>query len=659
LVGSGAFALDAADMGLEDEFALLEEQDVVFSAARHKQKTGFSPSSVIVITKEEIEESGALTLIDLLRRYPAVYAYEHDPLYPAADIRGSIRVLLLIDGREVNLEFFVAPFFAALPVGLQTIERIEVVLGPNSALYGADAVSAVINVITSRPSGDLHADVALAAGEHGTTVVEGSLEGGAGPLAARATFGVDRADSWMDRGLGSKDLMRFNGVLRLRLPGGELLANGGLVAGAGRFFGVVGYFDFSEIFLSHAQVDLEISDLKVRAYWYGFRSKYDFDIGLIHPDLGELGTLPRFDTSGDTFQLGAQYDLSLFADNLLICGADGRVTFFQDDHFVDPDILEYRLGVFAHDEHRFADRVLLTLGVRFDYNSVTEAALSPRAAVVVSPGGEHFLRLSGGMAFRKPTLLESSINIKVNAYPAFPEIKEIFEVGGISDPGLSNEKLATLELGYRGALLDGSLRLQADLYFSSAWDNIGFRTEIHIEDTPLGPRIEPEQSRLGYDNIGNDYYILGINAGVAWEPDDDLALFARSEFRHQWRAEDRGRDLLVVRFQAAAGGTLRTPFGLTAHLAAVYTGGRSGWMRDPVSIMMPQVFAEAPENFYLLGALTYTLSLGSSRLDLGLSLFRPAAAPLREQTGVQAPDGSNYGGEYIGTRAILSARIRY
>jgi outer membrane cobalamin receptor len=658
LAGWGASAQEE-DLGLEDEFALLEEEDVVFSAAKHKQKAGFSPSAVIVITRKEIEESGALTIVELLRQYPAVTAFEHDPMYPSAEIRGTFRVLLLVDGREVNLEFFVAPFFVALPAGMNSIERIEIVLGPNSALYGADAVSAAINVITRKPSGDFHVDVSAAGGAHGTTVLEGSVQGGIGPVSARVMFGIDNADSWMERAVPSKQVNRIKGIVRLELPGADLMVRAGLVAGAGQFFGVVGYFDFKEFMLPYAQVDLEISDLKVTAYWNGLRTMYDLEMGLVDPNLGELGTLPRFNTDGDTFQVGAQYDLEPFEGNLLICGLDARSVTFHDPKFVDSDIVEYRLGAFLHDEQWFGDRVVLTLGVRFDYTSVTGPAVSPRVAVVYNPAGEHFLRFSGGMAFRKPTLLESSVNVYVDEKPAFPEIAELFEVYGTSDSDVSNEKLVNVEVGYRGALLDNALRLRIDVYLGTSWDTIGFENYIHIEDTPLGPRIIPGESRLGYDNVGNDDWIIGVNAGVTWEPDENLTLFLRGELRHQWLIQADRRDPNTVRLQGVAGGTLHTDFGLTLHLAGVYCGGDSATMRDPVSIMVPEVPAQVPGRFYLMGSARYTFWLGESQLDLGLSLFNPFGGRFRELSGVRAADGSNYGGEFIGTRAILSGRIRY
>jgi outer membrane receptor protein involved in Fe transport len=290
---------------------------------------------------------------------------------------------------------------------------------------------------------------------------------------------------------------------------------------------------------------------------------------------------------------------------------------------------------------------------------VTDAAISPRAAVVYNPADEHFLRFSGGMAFRKPTLLESSINLKIDENPAFPEIAELFEVYGISEPGVSNEKLATVEAGYRGALLDNKLKLRTDVYWAISWDNIGFKNYVHIEDTPLGPRIDVGRSQLGYGNTGNDDWTIGVNAGAAWEPGEYLSLFFRGEFRHQWRIQEDRRDPDTVRLQLVAGGTLRTAFGLTFHLAGIYVGGDADVMRNPESIMMPPVPAPVPGRFYLLSSARYTFNLGDSRLDLGLSLFNPFGGKFREQSGVMAPDGSNFGGEFLSTRAILSARIRY
>ena len=64
-----------------DEFELLAEEDVVIAAAKHKQKIGFSPSRVIVITRKDIEDSGGINLVDVLRRHSSLYTYMITPAF--------------------------------------------------------------------------------------------------------------------------------------------------------------------------------------------------------------------------------------------------------------------------------------------------------------------------------------------------------------------------------------------------------------------------------------------------------------------------------------------------------------------------------------------------------------------------------------------------
>lgn len=644
-----------------DEFALLQEQDVVFTAAKHKQKAGFSPSAVIVITRKDIEESGATTLTELLRRYPAVHIYMFDPIYPTAEIRGTYRVLLLLDGREANLELFVSPFYSMLPVGLNGIERIEIVLGPNSALYGANAVSAVVNIVSRPPSGELHTDLVAAAGDYGSSIIEGQVEGGWGPLAAKGSFGIDRALSWMDRDLLSKNIKRGSAILRLNFDGGFVAADGGFVTGGGRMFALMGDLDMKEFLGAHVKIEFEMGDFKARAYWYGVRMNMRLDLDLVHPDLGvSLGHVPTFDLDGDTAQVEAQYDLELFENNLLIAGTDFRTTSFRSAQFVESDeVIEYRVGIFLHDEHRFAEKLLLTLGVRFDWNSKTKPAVSPRAALVYNPAGEHYLRLSGGMAFRKPTLMETSTNFKIVENPAFPEIKELFEVEGLSNPDLSNELLTSVELGYRGSLFGKALRLGGDVYLNFDRQNIDFDYYIHFDQTPLGPRIDTGRSRFGYENLGIDRNTVGASIFLEGEPVDELTLFFRGEFRYRWHTRDNSHDTLVSGFLSSTGATLRLPIGITAHLVLIYITERDDDLRSPESILAPTIEAVVPARLFALSSVFYRVVLGQTRLDLGLSWFNPFGASFREKTGVRAADGSNFGGELIGSRAMLMARLHY
>jgi iron complex outermembrane receptor protein len=638
-----------------DFFFSEDETEFITTAARHAQPIGESPATVVVISAKDIEESGASTLSELLRRYPPVRSYMFDPLYPTAEARGTIRILLSINGRPVNLEMFIAPFYAVLPVGLKDVQRIEIVMGPNSALYGPNAVSAVINIVTRRPDTALHADLSLAAGNHGTSVLEGMLSGGVGPLALKATLGIDRADSWIHTDQISRDLTRGTLGAVLDLPAGELGLDCGLVMGSGRFYGIMGYMEFSEILLAHAVLDYTYEGLKIRGYWYGIRSVFDLDIDLYHPDTGlDLGELPTFHLSGDTWQLEAQYDMKLFDTNLLIAGVDFRFNRFASDQLVEPEATEYRLGVFLHDEQWLGRRLLATLSARFDYNSISGAALSPRLGIVYRPVGEHRLRLSGGIAYRKPLLLETSANFQVDS--DFPEIETLFEKEGISNPDLKNELLSAVELGYRGSMLDGMLQVDTHAYLGVNRDWIGFATEVAFREFN---QIDLENSRFGYDNFGDDTNVAGFCLSLEGEPVEALTLFLRGELRYEWVHDTGKENDQTTNVLAAAGFTLRLPPGLSLHLTGVYNGPHLDDLRDPQSILEPVIWYKLPGYAYLMGALLYRHRIRGSRLDLGLTVFNPFGARFRESAGKVTTGGTNYGAEPLGMRTMLTVRWSY
>jgi hypothetical protein len=646
--------------GIMDEFALLAEEDIVLTAAKHTQKIGFSPSAVMVITRREIEESGAVSLVDLLRRYPAIQIFLITPSNHMVHIRGSYRVLVLVDGREINLEMFPQPFWDVLPIGLNQVERIEIVQGPNSALYGANAVAAVVNIMTRKPAAGFHADLSLCAGQNGVTTLDGFVEGGLGDWSFQGTFGLDREHSWTDRREVPRRMLRAGGAVHLDLEDGGLTASGGVQSAHLLLFSDgLGYMPIPRVLLPYAQVDFSLGDLKTRAYWYGLRAEADFEFKLAHPDMDlVLGTIPTVDLAGDTFHAESQYDLELFEDNLLIAGADFRYTLYRSDQIVAETVSESRFGVFLHDEHLFFDRLLVIVGARLDVNTRTKTAVSPQIALVYNPGGDHFIRLSGGTAFRKPTLIETSGNFKINADPAFEnEMKELFEKRGIANPDLDNEFLSTVELGYLGSLLDRALRLGANAYFASNQKTLTMST--HFEFTQLG-QLDLENTHFGYTNSDLLENLFGLSGSIEADLLEELTLFLRGEYYREylvWR--DGYRRNRSNRLLTAAGAVLRLPFNLTVHLAFTYTNGFRDFLLDPDSALAPNLYATVPEHTYLLAHLSYRVDLGGSLLVLGLSCFNPFGARFREKLGTTLRDGSNFGGEPVGPRAMATARLVY
>jgi iron complex outermembrane recepter protein len=649
------------DVSLEDEFAFLAEEDIVVSAAKHEQQIGYSPSAVIVITARDIAESGAVTLVDLLRLYPSVHVFLANPSHANVHVRGSYRVLLMLDGRELNLELFPAPFYEALPIRLQDIERIEIVMGPNSALYGANAVAAVINIISRKPEEGFRADLAMAAGQNGATVIGGLVEGGTGGWSFQGSVGIDRERSWEDRENFPRDYMRANMVARWVTSNTELLVNTGTMNGSLLFFSdAMGYIplDFG---LYHAKVEFQTGGLKTRAYWSGLFADLTIDLDLKHPNDPsiELGRMPRIDLSGHTVHLEAQHDFEFFENNLFIAGADFRFTRYLSDQIVDPSVSEYRFGLFIHDEHLFAGCLLATAEFRLDINSRTRTAFSPKVALVYNPAGEHFLRLSGGTAFRKPTIIETATNFRIDADPAFPEVDVLFEDNGISNPDLDNELLSTVELGYLGSFLEKRLRLAANLYFASNWDLIELAVDFRFQP-PWYIQIDLENSSLGYFNSSIANHVFGANLALEGDPAEWLTLYLRGDYYREWYARDSGWDLYRSRFQAVAGGTLRLRFGLTASLAMVYSGVfEADISRLPESILAPSRLDDVPAQTYLLASVFYRMDAGRFRVQLGLTFFNPFGASFREKLGLLDASGVNYGGERIGPRLMATARLSY
>jgi len=134
-----------------DLFEFFREEASVISASRRPQPLYRAPATVYVVSGEELMASGAQTLWDGLRRVPGVDVIDIRSLYGGVSIRGlakplNNRTLVLLDGRTILDGYVDSPNWERGSVLLEDVERIEVVEGPISALYGANAINGVINI---------------------------------------------------------------------------------------------------------------------------------------------------------------------------------------------------------------------------------------------------------------------------------------------------------------------------------------------------------------------------------------------------------------------------------------------------------------------------------------------------------------------------------
>jgi iron complex outermembrane receptor protein len=153
--GQQSQSADLSGMSIEDLANLKVE--TVYGASKFLQRAADVPASVTVITAEEIQKYGYRTLAEVLRSVPGFYVI-YDRNYTYVGVRGlsrpgdyNSRILFLLDGHRLNDNIFDGVLVGTeFPVSLDLIERIEIVRGPSSSVYGAGAFIAVVNVVTKR-----------------------------------------------------------------------------------------------------------------------------------------------------------------------------------------------------------------------------------------------------------------------------------------------------------------------------------------------------------------------------------------------------------------------------------------------------------------------------------------------------------------------------
>ena len=195
LAGAGRARAEDADA-----FKFFAEEAPVTTASRRPQAPRETPLSVEVITAEDIRNSGAIHIWDLFRFRAGITVFENQE--PKVGNRAIVAIrdfpanfvddlTVLIDGRNVYNIDNGGVLWEQLPVQLQDIERIEIVRGPSSAIYGSNAGSGVINIITKKPGEKTSGSASFLAGSEGgdrrLSRTDGALESGAGDFRFRVS----------------------------------------------------------------------------------------------------------------------------------------------------------------------------------------------------------------------------------------------------------------------------------------------------------------------------------------------------------------------------------------------------------------------------------------------------------------------------------------
>jgi outer membrane receptor protein involved in Fe transport len=418
----------AADLGLD---SLL---NVPISASGTYQQTARqAPSSVTILTHEAMERFGYRTLQDVLAGVSGFYL-SYDRNYNYLGARGfsrptdyNNRILLLVDGHVLNEGIWgSAPL--ELPIDLQSLERVEIVRGPGSALYGTGAVLGVINLVTR--SGDQLGGTQLAlrggsSGRRGASAALGRrLPSGLG-LALTATWDdtdgrdlfypeyaapethngvahhLDWEKSWLVRSRVDRGDLTLSTLFSRRVKGIPTGSYG--MAFNARPARTVDGFGFAELKYEHA---LDASkQIRLR----GFVDRYVYD-GVYAYDGYDYLDRSRNESVGSE----ASFRWDIGSAQRLTAGVEYRRHLRATYVAVDQSGVAAGLHVpysvaSAFVEHEFqpTGQVTVLAGLRVDDYTTTGTSVTPRAALLYDPAQGTTLKLLYGRAFRAPNLNES------------------------------------------------------------------------------------------------------------------------------------------------------------------------------------------------------------------------------------------------------------
>jgi iron complex outermembrane receptor protein len=480
---------------LEEEIRWLQEETFVTTATKTKENRSKSGASVSVITDTDLRDMGARSLMDALKRVPGIGITQSNIGMNEIEVRGvktsfSEKVLFLINGHPTNNSLVNGGAFSAYDnVIIDDIKRVEIVRGPGSALYGANAFVAVINVITRQASDVNGTQLSIAGGSDDSTQFNALYGGTVGGVdivananvldtngmdaqvasdqatALDALFGTDTSmapgpvDDWQRRYDFSLSVAWQN----YSLQGKYVKRNAGSFVGVANALNDESEQAYIDYFLEFAYVRPISQDINVSAKVYF--DYFEFDnyweifpegFGGVFPD-GYLARSPATNerVGGDLF---VEYNLhnqhKLLAGVTLEHQRQTDVSFSTNfnpltgaplDEYQDVSGLWNWNG--DHDRHIWAayaqdiwdinEQLRLILGARYDHYSDFGGSFNPRTSLSWSFIDDFTLVLAYGSAFRAPT---------------FAELYNINNPAILGNPGVQPEQIDTLELGLNAAL---------------------------------------------------------------------------------------------------------------------------------------------------------------------------------------------------------------
>ncbi|MCD6335584.1 MAG: TonB-dependent receptor [Candidatus Latescibacteria bacterium] len=480
LVGALTFILPRtgfAQKSDKEELPLYWMDEIVVTATRTEKAIKDLSATVSVITREEIEASNAHSCMDILNTLPGLFVQRTGAFGRAdVEIRGigeqGRKVMVLVDGRPVKMGLFGCTVTHSLP--LNNVERIEVVRGPASVLYGSDALGGVINIITRKLAESRQVDYTFSYGSYDTYQHRLRAGGSSGPLSFYATADKRQSDGHLPNAA---------------YDGRDFTAQAGY-----KISDQIEAVLSSKYFEAHKEEPLRATDpdTLISDVWN------DYERGAV--DLTFTGKWARWNGSLKLYRNFGEHQFSdgwhsrdftngvmlngtgrLFAGNELTVGADFRQQGGERLSSPPGEWDKTEVAVFFHDEQILLKKWVLTFGARANHDEFAGNEFCPQVGLVFHPRTGTTLRTSVNKGFRAP---------QINELYLFPP----------SNTGLKSEEVWNTEVGLTQRIVEG---VDVNL---AAYQMKG-KNLIQTEKNAMPP------PRFLFRNTG-EFEFKGIEAGV-------------------------------------------------------------------------------------------------------------------------------------------------
>ncbi len=388
-------------------------EQLVVTASRVTQLADEAPVRVEVINRETIARSGAESVAELLEEHGGV---QIDRSFRGATVEmqglSSEYVLVLVDGQRTVGRTDDSVDLGRFPV--DRIERIEVLKGARSALYGADALGGVINIITRGAARPFEADARLSYGRFSTLDLASNVAGRQGPFDLRVSGGWHRADAYdlapEDPGTSGSafDTVEVDGRADYVFEEDDRF-----VARASYWQRAMDGVDASSVAVfdrknRQRQVTVTLgpelkfddgSRFRVTAHGGVFTDQYLLD------QRGAATLDELQDTTEQLGQVTAQYDHLFGIEHLASFGVEGLYQRLESTRLESGVGDRARVAAYAQDEWSPFDdgRLLIVPGARVDVDTQFGAYVTPRLATRFEPTKSIVLRANAGRGFKAPT----------------------------------------------------------------------------------------------------------------------------------------------------------------------------------------------------------------------------------------------------------------